>query len=204
MWVVYDNLIYVSVNKLKFSIYDKFGVKYKWITQDLSFICGSTFLYDPCLFVWFFLLCCNYGNKFELFSTNNSFLMYQLTNTAALTFVPNFLDRALTFNDGWYFLFFWFIGKDSSQNLCVLYTHVFYYWFFCFIFFELIFCPFFGCIFSEKLEHMHLRSPAIVINSFVLCIYHCCLNRISILFIYVYAWLCCSLLLLQLLLFYFS
>lgn len=46
------------------------------------------------------LLCCNYGNKFELFSTNNSFLMYQLTNTAALTFVPNFLDRALTFNDG--------------------------------------------------------------------------------------------------------
>lgn len=99
------------------------------------------------------LLWCNYGNKFELFSTNNSFLMYQLTNTAALTFVPNFLDRALTFNDGWYFLFLfsWFIGKDSSQNLCVLYTHFFIidFFCFCFIFFELIFCPFL-VVFSRK------------------------------------------------------
>lgn len=96
------------------------------------------------------LLCCNYGNKFELFSTNNSFLMYQLTNTAALTFVPNFLDRALTFNDGWYFCFvFWFIGKDSSQNLCVLYTHVFYYWFF-FSFSSNWFFVHFLVVFSRK------------------------------------------------------
>lgn len=139
------------------------------------------------------LLCCNYGNKFELFSTNNSFLMYQLTNTAALTFVPNFLDRALTFNDGWYFCFvFWFIGKDSSQNLCVLYTHVFYYWFFLvlFYFLRIDFLSIFWLYFLGKIG-THALTVAGDCYQFICAVHFCCLIRISILCVCLTFCCCC-------------
>lgn len=74
------------------------------------------------------------------------------------------------------------IGKVPRQILLFL-SILFFDWVDFFVHFFLF------LFVLENVEHMHThtRSPAIVINSFVLCIYHCCLNRISILFIYVYA-----------------
>lgn len=147
-----------------------------------------------------FLLCCNYGNKFELFSTNNSFLMYQLTNTAALTFVPNFLDRALTFDDGWYFLFCFLIHwkRFESKFVCIIYS-CFLLLIFLFYFLRIDFLSIFWLYFLGKIG-THALTVAGDCYQFICAVHFCCLIRISILCVCLTFCCCCFCMLLMLLL----